>query len=75
LGTVGSGNADPLNRKADYSKPTSSITHDFRTNGTIELPIGPNKLIMGNSSDGWRGLSSVGRPASFSMHPVAARFR
>ena len=52
LGTVGSGNANPLDRSEDYSKPTSSITHDFRTNGTVELPIGPNKLIMGNSS-GW----------------------
>jgi len=52
LGTAGSGNADPLNRQADYSKPFSSLTHDWRTNGTVELPIGPNKLLMGNSS-GW----------------------
>jgi hypothetical protein len=48
----GSGNADPLNRQADYAKPFSSLTHDLRTNGTIELPIGPNKLVLGNSS-GW----------------------
>jgi hypothetical protein len=52
LGTVGAGNADPLNRKADYAKTPSSITNDLRMNGTFELPIGPNKLIMGNSS-GW----------------------
>jgi len=52
LGTPGSGNADPLNRQADYAKPVSSVTHDLRTNGTIELPIGPNKLVLGNSS-GW----------------------
>jgi hypothetical protein len=52
LGTIGSGNADPLDREADYAKTSSSITHDLRTNGTFELPIGPNKLILGNSS-GW----------------------
>jgi len=52
LGTAGSGNADPLNRRADYTKPFSSLTHDLRTNGTIELPFGPNKLLFGNAS-GW----------------------
>jgi hypothetical protein len=30
------------------------VTHDWRSNGTIELPIGPNKLLFGNSS-GWLG--------------------
>src|SRR5206468_5124609 len=27
-------------------------THDFRANGTFELPIGPNKLLFSGSS-GW----------------------
>ena len=44
--------ANPLNRRADYARPFSSVTHDLRTNGVIELPIGPNKLLFGNSS-GW----------------------
>ena len=52
LSTPGSGTADPLNRKASYGKPFSSLTHDLRTNGTFELPFGPGKLLLGNSS-GW----------------------
>ncbi len=52
MGTPGSGNANPLNRDADYRRLYSSLSHDWRTNGTIELPIGPNKLLFGNSS-GW----------------------
>ncbi len=28
----------------------SSRTHEFRINGTFELPFGPNKLVLGNSS-------------------------
>jgi hypothetical protein len=43
---------DPLDRDADYTYPYQNVTHDLRTNGTFELPIGPNKLVMGNSS-GW----------------------
>jgi hypothetical protein len=50
LGTPGSGNADPLNREADYARQFSSLTHDIRTNGTFELPIGPNKLLFGSST-------------------------
>ncbi len=50
MGIPGSGNANPLNRDADYKLLYSSISHDWRTNGTIELPFGPNKLLLGNSS-------------------------
>ena len=52
LSLPGTGVANPLNRRADYARPFSSLTHDWRTNGVIELPIGPNKLFFGNSS-GW----------------------
>jgi hypothetical protein len=52
MGIPGSGNANPLNRDADYKLLYSSVAHDWRTNGTIELPLGPNKLLLGNSS-GW----------------------
>jgi hypothetical protein len=48
----GSGYTDPLNRKLDYGESLNSIGQEFRANSTIELPIGPNKLVMGNSS-GW----------------------
>jgi len=77
LGAAADGNANPLNRRADYARPYSSITHDLRTNGIIELPIGPGKLFLGNSS-GWlarlleRWQTSVilnlasGRPTSIS---------
>ena len=66
LSLPGTGVADPLNRRADYARPFSSLTHDWRTNGVIELPIGPNKLFFGNSS-GWlaREFSSAGRQALF----------
>jgi hypothetical protein len=43
---------DPLNRRADYTESPSSIHNNFTSNGTFELPIGPNKLLFGNSS-GW----------------------
>jgi Carboxypeptidase regulatory-like domain len=43
---------DPTNRSVDYTNIGSNPTHSFRTNGTFELPMGPGKLLMGNSS-GW----------------------
>jgi hypothetical protein len=57
LGIPGSGYTDPLNRDFDYSAGGGNITstepkHTFRMNGTFELPVGPNKLLLGNSS-GW----------------------
>jgi len=45
------GYIDPANRNLNYS--TQNINkHSIRMNGNIELPIGPNKLLLGNSS-GW----------------------
>jgi hypothetical protein len=48
-------------RHADYALQADTRIHDFRTNGTFELPIGPGKLVAGNSSgvmarivEGWR---------------------
>jgi hypothetical protein len=57
LGTPSSGFTDPLNRDFDYSAGGGNLTstepkHTFRMNGTFELPIGPNKLLFGNTS-GW----------------------
>jgi hypothetical protein len=50
LGIPGSGFTDPINRQLDYGAGLNSVGQEFRSNGTIELPIGPNKLVMGNSS-------------------------
>jgi hypothetical protein len=43
-------NTNPLNRRQDYTLAYSNIPHDIRTNGTMELPVGPGKLLLGNSS-------------------------
>lgn len=50
--TLGTYYTDPTNRRADYTYAGSHRSHDFRGNGTFELPIGPNKLLFGNTS-GW----------------------
>ncbi|MBI2150219.1 MAG: hypothetical protein HYU27_06395, partial [Acidobacteria bacterium] len=48
-------------RHADYALQSDSRVHDFRTNGTFALPIGPSKLVLGSSSgvlarvvEGWQ---------------------
>jgi hypothetical protein len=43
---------DPSDRNADYTYTGADRRHDFRSNGTFELPIGPNKLLLSNSN-GW----------------------
>lgn len=43
--------SDPLDRNANY-RQTVAGGHSLRLNGGFELPIGPNKLVLGNSS-GW----------------------
>jgi hypothetical protein len=43
---------DPTNRAQDYTNVGGNPGHSLRTNGTVELPLGPNKLFFGNSS-GW----------------------
>jgi hypothetical protein len=46
------GYTNPADRQKDYALGGNDVTHDFRANGTFELPIGPNKLFFGNTS-GW----------------------
>jgi hypothetical protein len=48
LGTI----ANPVDRAADYTNIGNNPGHSIRTNATVELPLGPNKLFFGNSS-GW----------------------
>jgi hypothetical protein len=52
---------NPVDRHADYSIVNGNHAHILRTNGNIELPIGPTKLFLGNTSgalaraiEGWR---------------------
>ena len=66
---------NPADRQADYALAGNHVTHDFRSFGTFELPIGPNKLLFGNTSgilarviEGWQSSfiinASTGQPAS-----------
>ena len=42
---------NPVDRSVDgYQLIGNNPFHQFRSNGSIELPIGPNKLVFGNSS-------------------------
>jgi hypothetical protein len=41
---------NPVDRGPDYTLQEGHRTHNFRSNGTFALPIGPNKLLLGNSS-------------------------
>jgi hypothetical protein len=43
---------DPKRPADDYVVNWATTAHDFRISGTFELPIGPNRLLFGNSS-GW----------------------
>jgi hypothetical protein len=43
---------DPKRPNDDYVTNWATTAHDFRISGTFELPIGPNRLLFGNSS-GW----------------------
>jgi hypothetical protein len=59
--TPGTGWTDPLDRDADYRLASNHRAHEFRMNGTFQLPIGPNQLLFGNASgvlaraiEGWR---------------------
>jgi hypothetical protein len=65
--TPGSGNRDLLDRKADYSRNYASVASDLRTNGTLELPIGPNKLLFGNTT-GWVARLIEGWQTSFVLN-------
>jgi hypothetical protein len=48
----GSGFTDPLNPTLDYGKAPTSVGQELRANGTVELPLGPSKLLFKNTS-GW----------------------
>jgi hypothetical protein len=58
---------DVRDRRADYTLSGSHRSHDFRANGTFELPIGPNKLFFANSS-GWLARTLERWQASFILN-------
>jgi hypothetical protein len=41
---AGSDNVDLRDRRADYTLSGNHLTHDFRTNGTFELPFVFNRF-------------------------------
>jgi hypothetical protein len=43
---------DPSDRRGDYTYTLGHRAHDFRSSGIFELPVGPGRLLLGNSS-GW----------------------
>jgi hypothetical protein len=55
---------NPTERNKDYALSPNHVTHDFRTNGTFELPLGPGKLLLRNSS-GWMARVVEGWATSF----------
>ena len=66
---------NPADRFADYGLAPNHVSHDFRSFGTFELPFGPNRLLLGNSTgvlarvvEGWQTSfiinASTGQPAS-----------
>ncbi|HET9941902.1 MAG TPA: TonB-dependent receptor, partial [Terriglobia bacterium] len=52
LGIAATGYTNPAEREKDYILAGNHRTHEFRSNGTFELPVGPNKLFFPNTS-GW----------------------
>jgi hypothetical protein len=61
IGVLGASFTNPVDRSKDYTLMPDSRTHDFRTNGTFALPIGPGEKLLGHSSgilarvvEGWQ---------------------
>jgi hypothetical protein len=74
---------NPVERNKDYQLSPGNAAHEFKANGTFELPIGPNKLLMGGSHgalarviEGWQTSAIVdlisGQPASIPASYVNA---
>jgi hypothetical protein len=62
-GGAGLGNSytNPVDRHADYTVLGDTRKHEFRMNGSFDLPFGPNKLLFSGSSgvlarviEGWK---------------------
>lgn len=64
LEVSGTSYTNPAEREKEYTLNPNDVRHDFRTNGTFALPLGPNKLLFGNSS-GWLARTVEGWQTSF----------
>ena len=64
--TGGSAYTDPLRRNLDRVRGVENL-HSLLANGTIALPIGPNKLLFGNTS-GWKARLIEGWQTSFILN-------
>ena len=62
----GTGYTDPLMRDRDRQRSLDNL-HNLRMNGTLELPIGPNKLLFANAS-GWVARAIERWQASFILN-------
>jgi hypothetical protein len=82
-GGAGLGNSytNPADRHADYTILNDTRKHDFRMNGSFDLPLGPNKLLFTSSSgalarivEGWKAGWIVnlisGAPANISSQSM-----
>jgi hypothetical protein len=77
-GALGPVFTNVTDRHADYAILPDTRIHDFRTNGTFELPIGPNKLLLDNSSgvlaraiEGWQMSWIVNLNSGAPLNPGA----
>jgi hypothetical protein len=68
---------NPVDRLKDYALSPNNAAHDFKTYGSFELPIGPGKMLMGQSHgvlarivEGWQSSYivnlSTGQPIDVS---------
>lgn len=79
---------NPVEGLKDYALSPNSVTHDFKSYGTFQLPIGPGRLLLANSHgmlaravEGWQssfvmnlssGPSSTGQSAPISASYINA---
>jgi hypothetical protein len=64
IGVAGPDYTDPSDRQGDYTFTNSHRAHDFRGNANFEVPVGPGRLLLGNSS-GWLARLVEGWRTSF----------
>jgi hypothetical protein len=78
----GDGYMNPAERNLNFGVQGLNA-HSLRVNGTIELPIGPNKLFMGNSSglvarilERWQAsfIYNASSPVTASLNPGTSHF-
>jgi len=64
LEVAATGFTNPTERDKDYTLNGNHVTHDFRSFGVVDLPLGPGRLFFRNSS-GWTARLLEGWQTSF----------